>query len=289
MLLNTASVDSLEGGVLTVAFAGEGQAKGFAASGHDQVLIGVLATMLGLKVRVRAAVGTVSGSHGSRPAPADPASRADTSGRAAAPSADRPAERRVRPSGAGPGSVPRQPARRHGRPAGRTVARPDGSAGQRGDAACQVPGSVRWPGRHVRGRWWCRRPGVLVAAAARASVGRPGPPRRARPPRTRRRNGRTMPGLPPAGPARPAWNSSSGDSAARSSRRSKSPSCGRPQGRRAARRTAVTDGSPVCVIVPRKRAGDVVRETIIVAGGTALPSSARTLTARTGSGFLSEN
>src|SRR6185437_7780218 len=51
MLLNSASVDSLEGGVLTVAFAKEGQAKGFAASGHDQVLTGVLATMLGLNVR----------------------------------------------------------------------------------------------------------------------------------------------------------------------------------------------------------------------------------------------
>jgi len=82
MLLNDASVDSLEGGVLTVAFAREGQAKGFSASGHDQVLTGVLATMLGLSVRVRAVVGTASGSHGARPAPADPASRAG--GRASA-------------------------------------------------------------------------------------------------------------------------------------------------------------------------------------------------------------
>jgi DNA polymerase-3 subunit gamma/tau len=76
MLLDTASVDSLEGGVLTVAFAKEGQAKGFAASGHDQVLTGVLADMLGLNVRVRAAVGTVSGAHGARPAQTDPAPRA---------------------------------------------------------------------------------------------------------------------------------------------------------------------------------------------------------------------
>jgi DNA polymerase-3 subunit gamma/tau len=83
MLLNTASVDSLEGGVLTVAFAKEGQAKGFAASGHDQVLTGVLANMLGLNVRVRAAVGTVSGAHSAPPAPADPASRAGASGRPA--------------------------------------------------------------------------------------------------------------------------------------------------------------------------------------------------------------
>ncbi len=67
MLLSAASVDSLEGGVLTVAFAGEGQARGFTASGHDQVLTGVLASMLGLKVRVRAAVGTGAGAPGARP------------------------------------------------------------------------------------------------------------------------------------------------------------------------------------------------------------------------------
>jgi DNA polymerase III subunit gamma/tau len=76
ILLNAASVDSLEGGVLTVAFAGEGQAKGFAASGHDQVLTGVLATMLGLKIRVRAMGGGSGQRPASRPAPADPAPNA---------------------------------------------------------------------------------------------------------------------------------------------------------------------------------------------------------------------
>ena len=73
MLLNSASVDSLEGGVLTVAFNREGEAKGFATSGHDQVLTGVLGTMLGLNVRVRAVVGTGAGSRsGGRAAPAGP-------------------------------------------------------------------------------------------------------------------------------------------------------------------------------------------------------------------------
>ena len=168
MLLNTASVDSLEGGVLTVTFAREGQAKGFAASGHDQVLIGVLATMLGLKVRVRAAVGTVSGSHGGRPAPADPASRAGASGRAAAPSAARPAGASDRPSGMAD------------RPDG-SADPPDGSAdrpgapgGMQGTAGTPPAGSRAssgGPGGIVRGRWWCLRPGVLAAAAARASVG----------------------------------------------------------------------------------------------------------------------
>jgi DNA polymerase-3 subunit gamma/tau len=72
LLLNPASVDSLEGGVLTIAFPREGEAKGFSTSGHDQVLTEVLNRMLGLSVRVR---GIVGGSGGPRPAPA--AARAD--------------------------------------------------------------------------------------------------------------------------------------------------------------------------------------------------------------------
>ena len=66
MLLSPASVDSLEGGVLTVAFPREGEAKGFASSGCDQVLAGVLGTMLGLNVRVRAVVGAGTAGPGPR-------------------------------------------------------------------------------------------------------------------------------------------------------------------------------------------------------------------------------
>jgi len=74
ILLNSASVDSLEGGVLTIAFAREGEAKGFATSGHDQVLTSVLGTMFGLNVRVRALVGAGAGPRGGGQAvPADPA------------------------------------------------------------------------------------------------------------------------------------------------------------------------------------------------------------------------
>ena len=75
MLLSPASVDSLDGGVLTVAFPREGEAKGFASSGCDQVLAGVLGTMLGLNVRVRAVVGAGTAGPGprasARPATAD--------------------------------------------------------------------------------------------------------------------------------------------------------------------------------------------------------------------------
>jgi DNA polymerase III subunit gamma/tau len=81
MLLNSASVDSLEGGVLTIAFNREGEAKGFATSGHDQVLTGVLATMLGLNVRVRAVVGAGGGQRsGGRAAPAGPAAPGSSAG-----------------------------------------------------------------------------------------------------------------------------------------------------------------------------------------------------------------
>src|SRR5215475_1700656 len=81
MLLNSASVDSLEGGVLTIAFNREGEAKGFATSGHDQVLTGVLGNMLGLNVRVRAVVGTGAGPRsGGRAAPAGPAAPGSRAG-----------------------------------------------------------------------------------------------------------------------------------------------------------------------------------------------------------------
>jgi DNA polymerase-3 subunit gamma/tau len=54
ILLNTATVQELEAGVLTIAFPSEGNARGFASSGHDQVLTGALTALLGLNVRVRA-------------------------------------------------------------------------------------------------------------------------------------------------------------------------------------------------------------------------------------------
>jgi DNA polymerase-3 subunit gamma/tau len=106
MLLSAASVDSLEGAVLTVAFAGEGQARGFTASGHDQVLTGVLASMLGLNVRVRAAVGTGSGAPGARPASGSPAPGAAAQGAGARGRGSAPGGTVNRPDGsaAGPGA-----------------------------------------------------------------------------------------------------------------------------------------------------------------------------------------
>jgi DNA polymerase-3 subunit gamma/tau len=54
MLLQSAAIESLDEGVVTVAFAREGEARGFAAGGHEQVLEQVLSTFLGRPVRVRA-------------------------------------------------------------------------------------------------------------------------------------------------------------------------------------------------------------------------------------------
>jgi len=158
ILLNSASVASLEGGVLTLAFNREGEAKGFATSGHDQVLTGVLAAMLGLNVRVRALAGTAAGPRGGgRAAPADPAApgggardRAGTHSaprRAAHGRDDSPDGPGARPGGStsgsvapggqgaakgGPGSSPegagsarRAPAAAPAQPTGRETAVPD--------------------------------------------------------------------------------------------------------------------------------------------------------------------
>ena len=54
MLLSNATVHSVEDGVLTVLFAREGEAKGFSGSGYDRDLTGVLTSMLGVNLRVKA-------------------------------------------------------------------------------------------------------------------------------------------------------------------------------------------------------------------------------------------
>ena len=54
MLLSNATVHSVEGGVLTVLFAREGEAKGFAASPYDRDLVSALTSVLGVNLRVKA-------------------------------------------------------------------------------------------------------------------------------------------------------------------------------------------------------------------------------------------
>jgi DNA polymerase III subunit gamma/tau len=103
ILLNTASVQELENGVLTIAFPSEGNARGFASSGHDQILTGALVAMLGLNVRVRAVAGPPAASPATR-------SRAAKDNPAVPPPADPPAGPPAAPrpggGGRGPGAVP---------------------------------------------------------------------------------------------------------------------------------------------------------------------------------------
>jgi DNA polymerase III subunit gamma/tau len=54
MLLSNATVHSVEDGVLTVLFARDGEAKGFAASGYDRALGSALSSVLGVTLRIRA-------------------------------------------------------------------------------------------------------------------------------------------------------------------------------------------------------------------------------------------
>ena len=69
ILLTNATVESLTEGVLTVEFAREGDAKGFANSGHDRLLGDVLQQMFGISPQVRATArppgGGPGGSRGS--------------------------------------------------------------------------------------------------------------------------------------------------------------------------------------------------------------------------------
>jgi DNA polymerase-3 subunit gamma/tau len=130
ILLNTASVQELEHGVLTIAFPSEGNARGFASSGHDQILAGALVAMLGLNVRVRAiadppaspaasgraAKDNLVGPPSADPAgsPAAPRPEGGTRGPAAVPEVGRAAQGRAAP---GPAAGGQQAKPRRSRPA----------------------------------------------------------------------------------------------------------------------------------------------------------------------------
>lgn len=107
ILLRNATVHSVEDGVLVLGFPSQGEAKGFAASRHDEVLVQVLTGVLGVKLRVRALAGVPAGSQpaSSRPRvadsgpPADPApagpragNGGPAGGRGGRRQADRPAQ-----------------------------------------------------------------------------------------------------------------------------------------------------------------------------------------------------
>jgi hypothetical protein len=61
MLLSNATVESVSGGVLTIAFAKTGDAKGFVTSGSDNDLSHVLTAMFGAAPQITATVVTGTG------------------------------------------------------------------------------------------------------------------------------------------------------------------------------------------------------------------------------------
>ena len=184
ILLNTASVQALEGGALTIAFPSEGNARGFASSGHDQVLTGALAAMLGLNVRVRAVAGGpqpagthAAGTHaaGSQTAGVQTAAT-QTTGRAVPGGAAR-----GRPA---PGRAQEAPA--PGGPAPADPAAPDAPSADPPDAASAdlpaAPPAGPQPGSRARGPAAAPDDGPPArAATGPATGGQPAKPARSRP------------------------------------------------------------------------------------------------------------
>ncbi len=184
MLLNSASVQELQGGALTIAFPSEGNARGFASSGHDQVLAGALADMLGLNVRIRAVSGgppvspgrsgqvsgpAPGGEHGAAGVPGNPSGPPATAPPGTGSRAGRQPARRSRaqaPSASGPAAsdrpTPGPQASDQRAPSPRSADRPTA-----GPAAGDAPG----PGGPGSGR-----PGSGRRAASRQESSAPGEP-----------------------------------------------------------------------------------------------------------------
>ena len=72
LLSNYASIDSVEGNILNLAFDTEGNAKGFASTGSDSYLADVLQTMFGARLVIRAAAHPAGARGGSAAIPRRP-------------------------------------------------------------------------------------------------------------------------------------------------------------------------------------------------------------------------
>jgi DNA polymerase III subunit gamma/tau len=153
ILLRNTSAESVEGSVLTVAFASEGEARSFASSGHEAVLVGAVASLLGVNVRIRPVAAGMGSAHpvaagpGSNPpAPSAPPRPTPSAGRAAGGTGTTPGE--VQPAGgarhpaAPPPGTGRQPGT-GGQPGttGKEATRPGAPAAGRAGAGRQ-PGTA---------------------------------------------------------------------------------------------------------------------------------------------------
>jgi DNA polymerase-3 subunit gamma/tau len=148
LLLSNATVDSLTDGVLTLRFGREGEARGFAISGHDQELGQVLQAMFGISPQIRAIAGGAPGAVPlARPAPGTGAADPDDPG----PDDPGPAG----PAFSGGGRDERQPARPPSRspaaggpPARQAAGRRPGQGGQRGQGETGSAGRQPSRGAH---------------------------------------------------------------------------------------------------------------------------------------------
>jgi DNA polymerase-3 subunit gamma/tau len=168
ILLRNTTAESVEGSVLTVAFASEGEARSFASSGHEAILTSAVASLLGVNVRIRpvAAGAGPAGSVAGRPggdAPVPTSPRATPATGAAAGAAGGPAAH----AAAGPGTTPGG----HGTSATGSGTTPGEAppAGDAGHPAAPAPGGPSRPAS-AAGRPGARRSGP--PAAGRAGSGR---------------------------------------------------------------------------------------------------------------------
>jgi DNA polymerase III subunit gamma/tau len=95
VLMEGVEVSSLEGNVLTLAFANEGKRRGFTSGGKEVVLREALKEILGVEWRIDAVLDNGGGGGGGRPAPPQPPN--DSGGWGAAPTPEPPAPPAQRP------------------------------------------------------------------------------------------------------------------------------------------------------------------------------------------------
>jgi DNA polymerase III subunit gamma/tau len=184
ILLRNTTAESVEGSVLTVAFASEGEARSFASSGHEAILTGAVASLLGVNVRVRpvAADAGPAGPGASRPGGDPPvptaASRAAPPTDAPAGAAGTAAARSAGNTAAGPGTTAAGP--------GNTAAGPGTTPGQASPA-----GDAGHPAAPAAGR----------SSRPASAAGRPGARRSGPPAAGRAGSGRRQPGTASSPPA----------------------------------------------------------------------------------------
>jgi DNA polymerase III subunit gamma/tau len=193
ILLRNTTAESVEGSVLTVAFASEGEARSFASSGHEAILTGAVASLLGVNVRIRPVAagagpaGPAAGRPGGDPPVPSESPRAapptDAAAGAAGSAAGRPAGHAAAGPGttaAGPGTTAAEAGTTPGEaspggdaghpaaPAAGRSSRPASAAGRPGTRRSGPPAA----GRAGSGR---RQPGTASSPPADSAAGEPWP------------------------------------------------------------------------------------------------------------------